>query len=116
MLYIRSTRLLILLGMLSLMWVSGCDTITPSSDQISADQTPHQRAPSDDPSDSSPEPLGDPDRGYDILVNTGYVSCGIPEGLSSLINLGDERDRIPGRNVANRVLPYYLTHHQRHYK
>jgi hypothetical protein len=52
---------------------------------------------------------GDPERGYQALVNHAYVSCGIPERLSSFIDMGDESDLIPNRNAQNEDTPFFWT-------
>ncbi len=51
----------------------------------------------------------DPDLGYDALVNNGYVSCGVPKSIAHLLPMGDERDRISGRNTQNEEMPYFWT-------
>ena len=60
----------------------------------------------------SEEENGDPQKGFDLLVNSGYVSCGIPESLSSFVDLGDEGDRVEGRNELNQEMPYYFTKYE----
>ena len=58
------------------------------------------------------QPEGDPEKGYQALVNSGYVSCGIPESMSNLVYMGDENDRIEGRNELNQDLPYFWTKYE----
>lgn len=55
---------------------------------------------------------GDPDKGYDALVNAPYVSCGIPHDAYRRV-AGETRpgDRIPGRTGRNAGLPYAMTAH-----
>ena len=62
--------------------------------------------------DAGVTPIGDPEAGFRALVNNGYVSCGIPEALSAFVGLGDETDRIEGRNELNQDMPYFWTKHQ----
>jgi hypothetical protein len=57
-------------------------------------------------------PVGNPEKGYELLVNSGYVSCGIPDALANLLDLGDETARIDGRNELNQEMPYYLTKYE----
>ncbi|MBA3455982.1 MAG: hypothetical protein H0T42_22985 [Deltaproteobacteria bacterium] len=48
---------------------------------------------------------GDPARGYDYLVNGGYITCGIPKSVyDSVVTPGDSG--IPGRTGDNAMLPY----------
>ena len=52
---------------------------------------------------------GDPALGYEILVNRGYVSCGVP--LDAYLAAGDARapdPGLPGRLGRNAELPYDL--------
>lgn len=50
---------------------------------------------------------GDPAEGYRILVNEGYVSCGIPlEAFRQLQGDGDPGPELPGREGINKALPY----------
>jgi mono/diheme cytochrome c family protein len=53
--------------------------------------------------------VGDPKLGYDILVNRGYVTCGLPYEafLASRKEVGIKH-RLPGRRGLNRELPYNL--------
>jgi mono/diheme cytochrome c family protein len=56
---------------------------------------------------------GDPVAGYDILVNGGYVTCGMP--YSAWVRTAQPPDslpRLPGRRGRNAQLPYYLTAHR----
>ena len=56
---------------------------------------------------------GDPDAGYDALVNAPYVSCGIPyDAFSRLSPEADGADLIPGRDGLNADLPYAFTAHE----
>jgi mono/diheme cytochrome c family protein len=69
-------------------------------------------------SDIGPVPLveqrpGDPQAGYDALVNAPYVSCGIPyDAFVRTFPDIDRRDRLPGREGLNADLPYAFTAHE----
>jgi mono/diheme cytochrome c family protein len=59
---------------------------------------------------------GDVDRGYDILVNEGYVSCGIPARIyDSFFGGGDvpASAKLPGRRNGNEDLPFNQTRFER---
>lgn len=58
---------------------------------------------------------GDPFRGYDILVNQGYVSCGIPARIYDQFLGGNvpEGAKLPGRNAANADMPFNQTRFDR---
>ena len=47
---------------------------------------------------------GDPAKGYDFLINGGYVTCGLPKSIAPS---GSAADRMPGRTGDNTNLPYY---------
>lgn len=52
---------------------------------------------------------GDPEIGYDVLVNRGYVSCGIPyEAYVQNRDPHTVEHRLPGRRGRNAELPYNL--------
>lgn len=56
---------------------------------------------------------GNPERGYEILVNGGYVTCGMP--YSAWVRTARPRESLPrlaGRQGRNEDLPYYLTVHR----
>jgi mono/diheme cytochrome c family protein len=56
---------------------------------------------------------GNPDAGYDALVNAPYVSCGIPyDAFRRLSPETDEGDLIAGRDGLNADLPYAFTAHE----
>ena len=65
-----------------------------------------------DPSTTPPYPEvpaeaqrpGDPAKGYDFLINGGYVTCGLPKSIAPS---GAAADRIAGRTGDNAALPYY---------
>lgn len=53
---------------------------------------------------------GDPAKGYDALVNNGYVSCGVPySAYSTVYGAAPESERLPGRTGHNETLPYEQT-------
>lgn len=53
---------------------------------------------------------GDPEAGYDTLVNEGYVSCGIPWSVWEQLNPATPPESLlPGRSGRNADLPYFLT-------
>jgi cytochrome c5 len=47
---------------------------------------------------------GDPAKGYDFLINGGYITCGLPKSIAPT---GSAADRLPGRTGDNANLPYY---------
>jgi mono/diheme cytochrome c family protein len=58
----------------------------------------------------SPQRSGDPQKGYDALVNNGYVGCGIPwTAYSTVFQPAPANQQIPGRNAQNATIPYSLT-------
>ena len=60
----------------------------------------------------SPQRPGDAQRGYDALVNFGYVRCGVPYPLFAAYSKlfpTKAADKLPGRTGHNTELPYYLT-------
>ncbi|MFO0579892.1 MAG: hypothetical protein U1A78_38450 [Polyangia bacterium] len=61
---------------------------------------------------ASPQRPGDAKKGYDTLVNFGYVRCGVPYSLFAAYSLlfpTKEADKLPGRTGHNAQLPYYLS-------
>ena len=48
---------------------------------------------------------GDPAKGYDYLVNGGYITCGIPQSAYDRV-FGASDPGIPGRTGVNATLPY----------
>ena len=93
--------------------MTGCshdrrDQETEEIEEIEDRSTPSQMMDMEAPMQ---EP-GDPEVGYQLLVNSGYVNCGIPEKMSSLIPVGDESNRISGRNDLNQDMPYFLTKYE----
>jgi cytochrome c5 len=58
----------------------------------------------------STQRAGDPDAGYQALVNNGYVSCGVPySAYIRVIGAAPEASRLPGRTGHNAELPYNFT-------
>jgi hypothetical protein len=54
---------------------------------------------------------GDPAEGYRLLLNAGYIGCGVPivlERLASLLAAPTAADRLPGRSGSNAELPYTM--------
>ncbi len=49
---------------------------------------------------------GDPAKGYDFLINGGYVTCGIPRSIAPT---GPATDRLSGRTGDNASLAYYYS-------
>jgi mono/diheme cytochrome c family protein len=59
---------------------------------------------------SSAQRAGDASKGYDALVNNGYVGCGVPYSAYSLVFGAPAANLlIPGRNAANAKIPYNVT-------
>lgn len=53
---------------------------------------------------------GNPEAGYDVLVNGGYLTCGMP--YSAWVRTAQPRESLPplaGRRGRNADLPYYFT-------
>lgn len=60
--------------------------------------------------DPSPQRAGDPQKGYDALVNDGYVGCGIPySAYAQVFAPAQPAQQIPGRNAKNATLSYDVT-------
>lgn len=68
------------------------------------------------PIDGEPQELGDPERGRDLVLNGGYMGCGIPMRLVNNPLIGpliggalgpaSTDQKLPGRNAKNADLPY----------
>lgn len=60
--------------------------------------------------EAEPQRQGDPLKGYEALLNEGYIACGVPWTAYTMIS-GEtpEEEKIPGRSGRNAALPYYLT-------
>jgi mono/diheme cytochrome c family protein len=56
---------------------------------------------------ADPQRAGDPAKGYDYLVNGGYITCGLPQDLyNAAFPPAPADQRIPGRTGDNATLPY----------
>ncbi len=75
----------------------GCGTEPDKGDDTSTDP-PYPEVPAE-----SQRP-GDPQKGYDYLINGGYVTCGLP---ASIAPSGAASERLAGRTGDNARLPYY---------
>ena len=59
---------------------------------------------------ADPQRAGDPAKGYDYLINGGYITCGLPKSLyDSVFGAAPAAERIPGRTGDNATLPYYYS-------
>ena len=85
--------------LLALLLAAGCDD---------APRDPPLRSPIG-PVPPDPQRPGDPQRGYDALVNSGYVSCGIPYSVWTQVVTNPSPSEISGRQGHNATLPYFLT-------
>jgi mono/diheme cytochrome c family protein len=68
---------------------------------------PTTAPPIDGPYDEVPEEPqrpGDAAKGYDYLINGGYITCGLPKSITPA---GSMADRMAGRTGDNANLPYY---------
>jgi mono/diheme cytochrome c family protein len=82
---------------------------------------PSESSPADSGVDVQPEPTGtpipaamqrpgDPAKGYHVMVNAGYVSCGVPySAYARVFGKATDAQKIPGREGHNADLPYNLT-------
>ncbi len=60
--------------------------------------------------DPAPQRAGDAQKGYDALVNNGYVGCGIPySAYSQVMAPAPPAQRIPGRNAQNATMAFNVT-------
>jgi mono/diheme cytochrome c family protein/predicted small secreted protein len=57
-----------------------------------------------EPIQAEPQRAGDPAKGYDYLINGGYVTCGLPKSIAPA---GNAADRMSGRTGDNTNLPYF---------
>ena len=57
-----------------------------------------------EPLEAEPQRAGDPAKGYDYLINGGYVTCGLPQSIAPA---GNAADRMAGRTGDNANLPYF---------
>jgi mono/diheme cytochrome c family protein len=52
---------------------------------------------------------GDPVKGYDYLINGGYITCGIPKTLYDSVFGSPGANRLPGRTGDNTDLPFFYS-------
>lgn len=94
-------------------WLGGCLVASGCAPPGAADDD--EPVPPDAPPGfipASPQRSGDAQRGYDTLVNFGYVRCGVPYSLFAAfakLSPVPEEDKLPGRTGHNAALPYYLS-------
>lgn len=63
---------------------------------------------------ADPQRPGDPQAGYDALINKAYVTCGIPYSAYKKSGLGHPPQySLPGRKGINAQLPYYKTYYKK---
>jgi len=59
---------------------------------------------------ASTQRTGDPKAGYTVLVNNGYIGCGVPYALyTEIFGAATPDELIPGRTGDNATLPYNFT-------
>src|SRR5690242_4515109 len=59
---------------------------------------------------ADPQRTGDPAKGYDYLINGGYITCGIPKSLyDRVFGAPNVLDVLPGRTGDDAHLPYYYS-------
>jgi cytochrome c5 len=79
-------------------------TGTDDTSSTGGDDLPGTPIPADD------QRPGDPQKGYDALVNNGYVSCGIPfTAYKEVFGPAPAALTLPGRNEQNADLAYNFT-------
>src|SRR5262245_39092610 len=60
--------------------------------------------------DAEPQRAGDPAKGYDYLINGGYITCGIPKSaFDQVFGNPPVADKIDGRTGDNKNLPFYYS-------
>ena len=92
----RSLALVILLAACG---TEHAQTQPPAPDAAPAINFPYPTVTAD------PQRAGDPAKGYDYLVNGGYITCGLPKTLYDQV-FGAATPGIPGRTGDNATLPY----------
>ncbi len=87
-------------------WLTGCD----SGDPVTPGTTSKAEVGS---IPAYPQRPGDPERGYDALLNRAVVTCGLPYRAYRAVRGGetDPGPQFPGRTGRNAELPYPLTAH-----
>jgi mono/diheme cytochrome c family protein len=59
---------------------------------------------------SDPQRSGDPAKGYDYLINGGYITCGIPKtAYDQVFGNPPVADKLDGRTGDNKNLPFYYS-------
>src|SRR4051812_47122024 len=59
---------------------------------------------------SDPQRGGDASKGYDYLINGGYITCGIPKtAYDQVFGNPPVADKIDGRTGDNKNLPFYYS-------
>src|ERR1700689_253140 len=59
---------------------------------------------------AEPQRAGDASKGYDYLINGGYITCGIPKSTyDQLFPNPPVADRLDGRTGDNTNLPFYYS-------
>src|SRR5207249_5184614 len=59
---------------------------------------------------AEPQRAGDAAKGYDYLVNGGYITCGIPKGTyDQVFGTSGAAEQPMGRTGDNAHLPYYYS-------
>ncbi len=76
----------------------------PTKITIDAGGTDYPTVPAD------PQRAGDAAKGYDYLINGGYITCGIPKTtFDSVFGAPAAADLLPGRTGDDANLPYYYS-------
>jgi mono/diheme cytochrome c family protein len=59
---------------------------------------------------AEPQRAGDPAKGYDYVINGGYITCGVPKATyDSVFGSGGAAEQPMGRTGDNAHLPYYYS-------
>ncbi|MEO8844820.1 MAG: c-type cytochrome [Kofleriaceae bacterium] len=59
---------------------------------------------------AEPQRSGDPAKGYDYLINGGYITCGVPKtAFDQVFGNPPVDDKIDGRTGDNKNLPFYYS-------
>jgi mono/diheme cytochrome c family protein len=78
----------------------GCGTDTGGGSDGNDIEFPYPELPAEE------QRPGDPAKGYDYLINGGYVTCGLPKSIAPT---GPAADRMQGRTGDNASLAYYYS-------
>ena len=88
------------MGVVTALFMTGC---TQTEDRSLANADPG-------PVPESQQRSGDPQRGFDVLVNGGYITCGIPySAWRRAARAPESTPTLAGRKGRNADMPYYLT-------